>query len=779
MASLEFTRSSSPVSGLTAGSSSNIGTPTNGSQQHDQSILRGASIVRSNILAEWVTDSDPLVAACRHVMADNSCVSANVVADNICALKRDLICTSSMDPLSSTVSPRGVITNGDPIRMLESKAEPQSSIVEEEESEATSWYLESNTHHTSHEVPKGLLDEEKEEDDNASQDLLPDAMFLHTLRQEALDWESFVSEGTPPGDDDTSEPLEDTSIACAPLAGSSLPTLSKESREAEASPRCSKVVAEQSVVKPGLLPSGCEAQSKEAFSMVCEPREGPSYPSDDSIAAVGVAIKSGLLLPTLCRSSPPEGLPELACSAEKKSGHLSPSPPAEIPNSTTIEAIALPSHSSKAVGQTAPNNPISLAPDLEAATSRLLIPSDPEGSLADMGSLLDDCSSMLSEQGSQPHGKQGASEISSPSSDTDPSKRPDAVRKEVRDSSSVERSSSSEGGSKARTVTTQDSGSAIYHCSESAGSQESSGLVVGGPEGMDTVPDDITCDTAFLTLEDGDGPSTLPLPLSPVSEEYVSRLQDDEAYSHARRAGYLWQSLAGQHVRFPRSWWDGSRAPIMGCSDFVPEKGGKGFRVPRFPWQYVARRRVTEYRMFAELVKNRASPGRLLLHINVINSVSMLPTLEIAVGCFHPNARGIRKGERADPAQEDAREVWTALRKRSAVDVGSSSIELHLCKGNKAEEIGQLSPLGPIHEVTNVNMRPVFGEEPPVHTIFIQEGDLLERLELSAELYPKSAEEPTLTLLEEFLSVGPQLDALLKTYDQLSLDLDERSTQSI
>mmetsp|Transcript_36584 Transcript_36584/g.54543 ORF Transcript_36584/g.54543 Transcript_36584/m.54543 type:complete len:550 (-) Transcript_36584:133-1782(-) len=273
-------------------------------------------------------------------------------------------------------------------------------------------------------------------------------------------------------------------------------------------------------------------------------------------------------------------------------------------------------------------------------------------------------------------------------------------------------------------------------------------------ERRDSFSDDVTYDSALSDDPEEQGVAPMPLPppcfsgLSPMSAEYA-RLQREESYIHARNGGYLWQSLVGQHVRFPKAWWDGSRAPMMGCEE-MEKPNGK--RVPRYLWQYIARHRVRENRIFEHLVKNRGSPGRLMLHIIIKDLDTMVPMMDIAVGCFHPNARGIRTEEQPDPDEEETREVWMALRKR--IELEFSSIETLLCRGKKVEDVGQDAPFGSRRNVTNANMRAVFGEEPPVHTIFIQESELYEKLQLAAELDPTSAQAPALMLLQEFLSLG-------------------------
>jgi hypothetical protein len=196
---------------------------------------------------------------------------------------------------------------------------------------------------------------------------------------------------------------------------------------------------------------------------------------------------------------------------------------------------------------------------------------------------------------------------------------------------------------------------------------------------------------------------TIDRPPPSLSAEY-SRLLRDPAYLHAQKAGFLWQSLVGQQVRFPRHWWNGARSPPLGCSE------------PDVPWQYMDRIPVFGHKLLKRLVRNRASPGRLLLHIVVQDLMTRKPVQDIAVGCFHASARGIRTSELADPALEDSRDVWIAVRKRS-VSVLDPWVP----------QTPQKTPISG-RKVTNTNVRVVFGDQPPVETIFVPENELYERL---------------------------------------------------
>lgn len=195
-------------------------------------------------------------------------------------------------------------------------------------------------------------------------------------------------------------------------------------------------------------------------------------------------------------------------------------------------------------------------------------------------------------------------------------------------------------------------------------------------------------------------PALSPRILSPMTATYC-KLARDPAYRHAQRAGLLWQTLASQHVRFPGHWWDGARSPQMGM---LEDYSGNG--KAHCDWKYLARHRVYSNPQLKKLVRNRASPGRLLLHIVVRDLMTYLPVQDIAIGCFHPNARGVRRTENPDPKEEDCREVWMAVRKRCE-DGAVSAVDRYLTRGRSIEDLAQKSPLSGKPRVSNQNMRAV------------------------------------------------------------------------
>jgi hypothetical protein len=179
---------------------------------------------------------------------------------------------------------------------------------------------------------------------------------------------------------------------------------------------------------------------------------------------------------------------------------------------------------------------------------------------------------------------------------------------------------------------------------------------------------------------------------SPLSYEYIMLLQDP-AYRHAQKAGFLWQSIMGQHIRFPSSWWNGARAPPMGVSD-----------VETCKWSYFAHHTIRSHPVLNQLHPGRSSPGKLLLHVLVQDSVTRQTVQDIAIGCFHPNARGVRQSSRAASSLEDSRDLWLAARKRNKG--GVATMDRLLSRYSQWGESGYTkSPMGPQVRVSNNNVR--------------------------------------------------------------------------
>lgn len=221
--------------------------------------------------------------------------------------------------------------------------------------------------------------------------------------------------------------------------------------------------------------------------------------------------------------------------------------------------------------------------------------------------------------------------------------------------------------------------------------------------------------------------------VSPFSNEYKLLLKDP-AYTHAQGAGTLWQSLVSQHVKFPSKWWNGSRSPAMGLGE-------------RRLWQYIGRHRVGGDLALNRMVHNRGAAGRILLHLVVKEESTLAPALDVAIGCFHPNARGVRTTAAFEPILEDCRDIWLGTRRRFPDDLDVENSLRY--QEEKNATLGD-SPLGPKHAVNNVNMRAIFGDKPPLHTIFVLESEL--KAILTDQLANKDIP-PSLILLQRYLKL--------------------------
>eukprot|EP00538_Stauroneis_constricta_P000457 CAMPEP_0119552500 /NCGR_PEP_ID=MMETSP1352-20130426/5471_1 /TAXON_ID=265584 /ORGANISM="Stauroneis constricta, Strain CCMP1120" /LENGTH=914 /DNA_ID=CAMNT_0007598741 /DNA_START=9 /DNA_END=2753 /DNA_ORIENTATION=+ len=244
--------------------------------------------------------------------------------------------------------------------------------------------------------------------------------------------------------------------------------------------------------------------------------------------------------------------------------------------------------------------------------------------------------------------------------------------------------------------------------------------------------------------------------LSPIGPKYISMTQTDTGFRHALKSGTLWQSLVSQHVRFPKAWWNGARHPPMGVAPSIDstiplgrvsssvsaasESTALGGTTPG--WRYFGRHRVGDNPVLNnQFVKNRGSAGRILLHILVQDMMTLEPVQDIAIGVVHPNARGIRpSNDPYDPQLEDCRDVWMALRSRNS----DTSVVQSLIQGHAEHD----SPLGQRKAVNNLNMRVVFGDQPPEQTLFLQETELYDLLSSPDDVHEMP---PALVLLETYL----------------------------
>ncbi|KAL7484523.1 hypothetical protein ACHAW6_010164 [Cyclotella cf. meneghiniana] len=230
----------------------------------------------------------------------------------------------------------------------------------------------------------------------------------------------------------------------------------------------------------------------------------------------------------------------------------------------------------------------------------------------------------------------------------------------------------------------------------------------------------------------------------------------EEALTHARAAGPLWRSLVGNHVRFPYAWdsiLPSSSPPI----DRPNLKWSK--------WYYVARHRVRGDRKLNSReygVRSRRSGGRILLNLVVRDMHTMNVCREIAVGCFHPNAKGIRKGD-PSPEVEDVREIWMAVRWVVGLNCTEPDLGVHhyeediecfidsflTQKRQVLDYYTMGSPLGHRKAVSNENVRAVFGDQPPLQMVDLHEDELAEILK--ANDYKRLSGLPGLMLLKLFL----------------------------
>lgn len=249
---------------------------------------------------------------------------------------------------------------------------------------------------------------------------------------------------------------------------------------------------------------------------------------------------------------------------------------------------------------------------------------------------------------------------------------------------------------------------------------------------------ELYCPSHPPTLQSARHPTDL-IP-SPLSVEY-HLLSHDPAYRHAQQAGLVWQSLVGQQVRFPSRWWNGARSPPLGVAepDEVISHGGEP---PK--WVYLPAARVSNVRPLHRLIRKRSDPGRLLLHAVVLHRGCAVA--DFCVGLCHPNARGIRPGNDSNPQLETIRILWAAFRKRTVSCTlldGTPTSEDGTSSGNGLASLQRCkTPLG-AGRITNQNVRAVYGETPPLETVFVPQWELEQRLARSPD--------PLLGLVQEFV----------------------------
>lgn len=215
-------------------------------------------------------------------------------------------------------------------------------------------------------------------------------------------------------------------------------------------------------------------------------------------------------------------------------------------------------------------------------------------------------------------------------------------------------------------------------------------------------------------FQEGDEDVATPIEMTQTLEQ-THRMQHtmevDEALAHAQKAGPFWRSLVGNHVRFPSSWISvlpPTSPPIYSQNFFKWSK-----------WYYVARHRVKgdkrlNSREFG--VRSRSSGGRILMRMVIREVQTQQVCREIAIGCFHPNSKGIRKGD-PSPEAEEVREIWMAVRWLMDIDDNEPKIDLREDEGvvdnflmQKKKALDSLtmgSTLGHRKAVNNENVRAV------------------------------------------------------------------------
>jgi hypothetical protein len=230
---------------------------------------------------------------------------------------------------------------------------------------------------------------------------------------------------------------------------------------------------------------------------------------------------------------------------------------------------------------------------------------------------------------------------------------------------------------------------------------------------------------------------------------------EDEAVTHARRAGPVWRSLVGNHVRFPFKW-----ETILG-----PSKPPIPSHLEWSKWYYVACHRVKGDRRLnsRELgVRSRRSGGRILLRLVLKEMHSENICREIVVGCFHPNSKGIRRGD-PKPENEDARQVFMAVRwtmyeadEEPRLDLGEEYdayegvVDNFLMQRRCYLDYSTMgSPLGHRKAVKNENVKAVFGDQPPLRSIELHEDKFAEILKSNG--VENVAVLPAMVLLKLFL----------------------------
>ena len=253
-------------------------------------------------------------------------------------------------------------------------------------------------------------------------------------------------------------------------------------------------------------------------------------------------------------------------------------------------------------------------------------------------------------------------------------------------------------------------------------------------------------------------PAIAPSNLERDKFQTVAKVKDekeDEAVSHARRAGPVWRALVGNHVRFPSVWETilGSTSPPIASSQQWSR------------WYYVARHRVKGDKRLNSResgVRSRRSGGRILMRLAVKEMHSEYVSREIVIGCFHPNSKGIRRGDPM-PENEDVREVYMAVRwvmnetddeprldlREEKIDDEGVIDKFIMQRQTHLDYSAMGSALGHRKAVNNENVKAVFGDQPPLTSIELHEDELADILKNNG--LENVAVLPALVLLKLFL----------------------------
>lgn len=226
--------------------------------------------------------------------------------------------------------------------------------------------------------------------------------------------------------------------------------------------------------------------------------------------------------------------------------------------------------------------------------------------------------------------------------------------------------------------------------------------------------------------------------------------KQSEAYIHAMQAGIIWQTMVGEHVRFPKEWFNGERFPTMTNEDIVLSK-----------WKYIGLSRVRNTSL-NKLIRRKAG-GRILLHIVIRDAVSFRDKEDIVIGSYHPQGRGLVSEEeyrcmKDSSLSTDVREVWLAYRTRhvrskktlisGATAPEISTLQPLLTRNRALKDVARRSPLLTNERLTNQNIRAVFGGEGPLETTVALETEIVKLLE--SDNYPGS-KPVSVVLMQKYL----------------------------